>query len=92
MVPFFQNDDFIGRESMFQQLEELLRPTSDRQLRAALWGLGGIGWVNLNILLGNIDNMQQNINRCWILLSKKEGTPAHPHFLDTRQLRSSFQS
>ena len=43
MVPFFQNDDFIGRESMFQQLEELLRPTSDRQLRAALWGLGGIG-------------------------------------------------
>jgi hypothetical protein len=45
MVPFFRNPDFVGRKNTLDQLENLLTPkdASDDQMRAALWGLGGIG-------------------------------------------------
>jgi hypothetical protein len=42
MVPFFRNPDFVGRQDVLDQLENLLIPGDD-QMRAALWGLGGIG-------------------------------------------------
>jgi hypothetical protein len=43
MVPFRENQDFVGREDALDQLENLLSPKGDDQRRAALWGLGGIG-------------------------------------------------
>ena len=43
IVPFFHNEDFVGRENIFQQLEILLNPAPTCQARAALYGLGGIG-------------------------------------------------
>jgi hypothetical protein len=43
LVPFPQNTAFVGREPALHQLERILRPEPDRQRRAALWGLGGIG-------------------------------------------------
>ncbi|KAF8248013.1 hypothetical protein K440DRAFT_472005, partial [Wilcoxina mikolae CBS 423.85] len=49
MVPFFENEDFTGRESILQRLDELLLSTHDRQLRAALWGLGGIGKTSIAV-------------------------------------------
>jgi hypothetical protein len=42
-VPFPENTAFVGRRNALEQLETLLRPQHDRQRRAALWGLGGIG-------------------------------------------------
>jgi hypothetical protein len=44
MVPFFENPDFVGRKDTMDQLENLLSPKGDNQRRAALRGLGGIGW------------------------------------------------
>ncbi|KAF8538700.1 hypothetical protein BDD12DRAFT_884441 [Trichophaea hybrida] len=47
IVPFFHNEDFVGRENIFQQLEILLNPASTCQARAALYGLGGIGKTSI---------------------------------------------
>jgi hypothetical protein len=43
LVPFPQNTAFVGRRTALERLERILRPEPDRQRRAALWGLGGIG-------------------------------------------------
>jgi hypothetical protein len=43
LVPFPENVAFVGRGTVLEQLEKLLNPQPDRQRRAALWGLGGIG-------------------------------------------------
>ena len=50
VMPFRENTTFVGREYILKQLQELLRPQSDRQSRAGLWGLGGIGSVVINLL------------------------------------------
>jgi hypothetical protein len=43
LVPFPENTDFVGRGAALERLEKLLCPQPNRQRRAALWGLGGIG-------------------------------------------------
>ena len=43
IMPFFENPDFVGRQDILDQLENLLSPEGDGQRRAGLWGLGGIG-------------------------------------------------
>jgi hypothetical protein len=47
MVPSWSNPTFVGREEILVQLESLLRHDSDnqKQPRAAIYGLGGIGYV-----------------------------------------------
>jgi hypothetical protein len=42
LVPYPQYTAFVERAAL-EPLERILRPEPDRQRRAALWGLGGIG-------------------------------------------------
>jgi hypothetical protein len=42
LVPYPQNTAFVERAAL-EPLERILRPEPDRQRRAALWGLAGIG-------------------------------------------------
>ncbi|KAF8241755.1 hypothetical protein K440DRAFT_641239 [Wilcoxina mikolae CBS 423.85] len=49
LVPFCGNPNFVGREDIWHQLESLLKPTSNRQQKAALWGLGGIGKTTIAV-------------------------------------------
>jgi hypothetical protein len=44
-VPTWANPCFIGRGETLCRLEELLRADGNRQPRAAMYGLGGIGYV-----------------------------------------------
>jgi hypothetical protein len=43
MMPFPENPDFVGRKDTLDQLENLLSPKGDKQRRAAMWGLSGVG-------------------------------------------------
>ncbi|KAF8535479.1 hypothetical protein BDD12DRAFT_912762 [Trichophaea hybrida] len=43
IVPFSKDPDFVGREDIFERLQQVLQRKSDFQRKAALWGLGGIG-------------------------------------------------
>ena len=43
LVPFHKNADLIRRVDVLAELQEMLPSGSEGQLRAALWGLGGIG-------------------------------------------------
>ncbi|KAF8533194.1 hypothetical protein BDD12DRAFT_947879 [Trichophaea hybrida] len=51
MIPFSRNPDFVGRDDIFEQLGRLLSLTGKRdcQLKAALWGLGGIGKTTIAV-------------------------------------------
>jgi hypothetical protein len=44
MVPTWANPCFVGRGQTLSRLEELLRADGNRQPRAAIYGLGGIGY------------------------------------------------
>ncbi len=48
MVPYTSNPDFVGRETILETLKHRLGPshasnTLRSQMRAALFGLGGVG-------------------------------------------------
>ncbi|KJZ71092.1 hypothetical protein HIM_09511 [Hirsutella minnesotensis 3608] len=45
LVPFERNRDFVGRESLLQQLVEKIHPNRDEKYcqRTAVFGLGGVG-------------------------------------------------
>jgi hypothetical protein len=50
IVPYTSNADFVGRSSIMERLREMLSPSHCRkemthQVRVALHGLGGIGYV-----------------------------------------------
>jgi hypothetical protein len=50
VVPYASNADFVGRSSIMEKLKEMLspnhgRPKTTHQVRVALHGLGGIGYV-----------------------------------------------
>lgn len=50
-MPFSKNDSFVGRSEIIQKLKTILRHLPDNSntypihQRAALYGLGGIGYV-----------------------------------------------
>ena len=50
MVPFRRNEDFVGRGYLLEKLENRLTARRDYQPRVALWGLGGVGSVDLGYL------------------------------------------
>ena len=43
IMPYSQNDNFTGRESLCARLAEILSKSGHR--RVALYGLGGVGYV-----------------------------------------------
>ncbi|KAG8161939.1 hypothetical protein KVR01_007704 [Diaporthe batatas] len=43
LVPFDRNGNFVGRESVFDQINEAFNVSEGSQPKAALYGLGGIG-------------------------------------------------
>lgn len=45
LVPFDRNQNFVGRESIFDQVDLGFKVTEGSQPKVALYGLGGIGWV-----------------------------------------------
>ena len=49
MVPFRRNKDFVGRGYLLGGLEKRLTARRDYQPRVALWGLGGVGRMTLDI-------------------------------------------
>ena len=47
LIPYADNQDFVGRQKIFDELRQCLFQdgTHTHQPRAALWGLGGAGYV-----------------------------------------------
>lgn len=57
MLPFSRHKNFVGREEIFRQLDDKLLVDSYSHQRAALWGLGGIGYVTNDEHVPNIQWM-----------------------------------
>ena len=49
LFPFPRNEDVVHRHALFAELDQLL-PASGASQSAALWGLGGSGYVNATLL------------------------------------------
>jgi hypothetical protein len=45
LIPFDRNPHFVDREDIFEQIDESFTVRKGSQPKAALFGLGGIGWV-----------------------------------------------
>jgi hypothetical protein len=43
MIPYERNHRFVGRQEIFDELDEIFTSAEDRQRKAALCGLGGVG-------------------------------------------------
>lgn len=49
LVPHGRNASFVGRDAVFQRIDEELTVKEGVQPKAALCGLGGIGYVDLSV-------------------------------------------
>jgi hypothetical protein len=47
-IPFSRNSSLVNRDDAFKTLDRLLSPLSPNR-SAAIWGLGGCGYVDINI-------------------------------------------
>lgn len=47
IMPFGSNPDFIGRERIFESIKNTLEAESNGQRRVALYGMGGVGFVEI---------------------------------------------
>ena len=56
IVPFTSNPGFVGRSDTLEKLQTRFsfgeRERTTSQTRVALFGLGGIGYIRLNICIG----------------------------------------
>ena len=68
LVPFDRNAHFVDREDVFKQIEDSFKVRKGRQPKAALFGLGGIGWAVRSIETStNADCAQKIANRAGVL-------------------------
>lgn len=76
LIPFDRNPHFIDREDMFKQIDESFKVKKGSQPKAALFGLGGIGWVAHRLNDEAITYFIQKItNRIGILFQTKRKRP-----------------
>jgi hypothetical protein len=46
VIPYPRNEDLVHRRDLIDKLDKLLPQTTSGSYRAALWGLGGSGYVS----------------------------------------------
>jgi hypothetical protein len=74
LVPFDRNAHFVNREDVFKQIEDSFKVRKGSQPKAALFGLGGIGWAVRSIETStNADCVQKIANRAgvWFQAERK---------------------
>jgi hypothetical protein len=54
LIPFDRNPHFVDREDIFKQIDESFKVKEGSQPKAALFGLGGIGFVASSFLPSKI--------------------------------------
>jgi tetratricopeptide (TPR) repeat protein len=68
VIPYPRNEDLVHRRDLIDKLDELLPQTTSGSYRAALWGLGGSGYVSTFGMLRGRANGQTNQSKTQIAL------------------------